>query len=258
MTENYFCVRQKNKRKLNQHFEQLFFMISVHFGISNLLSKYRKTNLLLINSVYLAFFSRGVQRRVIQTKVYHKFFYFVWKETTHKPSTHKSIETAKKLFSSVYLIGTTCFNKLFYSCDNWKTLFFIKAYCYPEALSHRHVLWNKSFEIGPYFNFYLHNTNTKVKVKWKYQSSKMELLYTILKTLTVLYSFLPNCKWGRGGGGESNKMHQPQNYQDFLKWELGLFLGHSLIIIKWTWGVFSQNLQFDPPLPTIVQLCTKE
>ena len=24
-----------------------------------------------------------------------------------------------------------------------------------------------------------------------------------------------------------------------------LFLGHSLIIIKWTWGVFFQNLQFE-------------
>ena len=28
-----------------------------------------------------------------------------------------------------------------------------------------------------------------------------------------------------------------------------MFLGHSHIIIKWTWGLFSQNLQFEPPNP---------
>ena len=27
-----------------------------------------------------------------------------------------------------------------------------------------------------------------------------------------------------------------------------LFLGYSLIKFNWTWGIFSQNLQFDPPL----------
>ena len=43
------------------------------------------------------------------------------------------------------------------------------------------------------------------------------------------YSFVPNCR-GEGGGG-SNKIHQGQNYQDFLKWG-GLLLGHSLTIIK--------------------------
>ena len=32
------------------------------------------------------------------------------------------------------------------------------------------------------------------------------------------------------GGGESNKMNQEENYQDFLKWE-GVFLGHSLTFI---------------------------
>ena len=34
----------------------------------------------------------------------------------------------------------------------------------------------------------------------------------------------------------------------FLK--MRVFLGHSFIIIKWTWGFFPQHLQFDPP-PTI-------
>ena len=42
----------------------------------------------------------------------------------------------------------------------------------------------------------------------------------------------------------------------FLKMR-GLFLGHSLVIVKWTWGFFPQNLQFDPPCPPI-QLSAKE
>ena len=37
----------------------------------------------------------------------------------------------------------------------------------------------------------------------------------------------------RGESGGSNEMHQGGNYQDFLKWKGGgVFLGHSLIIIK--------------------------
>ena len=41
-----------------------------------------------------------------------------------------------------------------------------------------------------------------------------------------------------GGKGGSNKMHHEGNLSRFLKMG-GLFLGHSLIIIKWNWGVFS-------------------
>ena len=41
-TENYFCVRHKNYKKRNQHFELPSFMINLHFGTSNYLSKYRK------------------------------------------------------------------------------------------------------------------------------------------------------------------------------------------------------------------------
>ena len=52
-------------------------------------------------------------------------------------------------------------------------------------------------------------------------------------------------RWG------SNKMHQGKNYQDFLKWRR-LLLGHSLIIIKWTWGVFFPKIfQFVSWPPTI-------
>ena len=55
-------------------------------------------------------------------------------------------------------------------------------------------------------------------------------------------------------GWGSNKMHLGEHYQDFLKWGGVMFLGHSLIIIKWTWGFFPKNLQFNP----LLQLGTKE
>ena len=35
-----------------------------------------------------------------------------------------------------------------------------------------------------------------------------------ISSLETSYSFVPNCRWGGG----SNKMHQGESYQDFLKW----------------------------------------
>ena len=53
--------------------------------------------------------------------------------------------------------------------------------------------------------------------------------------------YLYNAQVGKG----LKKMHKWAKDQDLLKW-MGLFLGHSLTIIKWTW-IFS--MQFDHPLP---------
>ena len=43
----------------------------------------------------------------------YKFFCCVWKERTHKLSE----ETAAKIFCSVYVIDTTCFDGFF--CSTW-------------------------------------------------------------------------------------------------------------------------------------------
>ena len=45
-------------------------------------------------------------------------------------------------------------------------------------------------------------------------------------------------------------MHQGGSYRD-LKYGVFVFLGHALIIIKWTFGFFPKKLQFEPP-PTIL------
>ena len=41
-----------------------------------------------------------------------QYFYSLWKERTHKPSKETA---AKTFFSSVYVIGRTCFDECFYS-----------------------------------------------------------------------------------------------------------------------------------------------
>ena len=42
-----------------------------------------------------------MEARLKQTKVYHTFFYFVWKEKTHKPL---KVAAAKTIFSSVRVL----------------------------------------------------------------------------------------------------------------------------------------------------------
>ena len=113
----------------------LVFLINLHFVLLNQISPYRKLNFPLTSSIYFAFLPPEMQKRLQQTKVYHTFSYFVWKETTHKPL---KVGAAKTVFPSVYVICTTCFDEcfLFYvitgrCCFSWKfivTLRFFKHY----------------------------------------------------------------------------------------------------------------------------------
>ena len=106
----YFCDRHKNRQKYNQHFKLLLFRINFVFFTSNWMSTYGKLNLLLINSIYLVFFSLEIQRRLMQIEIYYSFFSSAWKETSLKPL---QVAPAKILFPSVYVIGTTCFDEYF-------------------------------------------------------------------------------------------------------------------------------------------------
>ena len=76
---------------------------SAHFTIPLITSKqihsYRKLNLPLTNSIYLVFLPLEIQRKLKETKVYHSFFSHCLK-----------IAAPKTLFSSVYVIGKTCFD----------------------------------------------------------------------------------------------------------------------------------------------------
>ena len=60
--------------------------------------------------MYLVFLPLEMQRKLKQTKVYHTFYHFVSKYTTHKPL---KVAAPKTLFSSVYVSGKTCFDECF-------------------------------------------------------------------------------------------------------------------------------------------------
>ena len=72
-TENCFCVCHKNKEKHIQHFKLLFFIITFTIWYIKL-SRHRKTNLLLKNSINLVLSTFEIQRRLIQTKYTTSFF----------------------------------------------------------------------------------------------------------------------------------------------------------------------------------------
>ena len=108
MTVNYFCVRYKNRRKHKQHSSLSFFKIVLHFSTPGYISTQGKLNVLPMNFIYLAFSSLGMQRRIMQTKVYHKRFYSVIKETPLNPL---KVAAAKKYFRSVY-INTSFWKKV--------------------------------------------------------------------------------------------------------------------------------------------------
>ena len=139
----------------------------------------------------MVFSSLEVQRRLIHTKVYHKFFYSAWKEKTHKPSKAKQL---RKTFSLVciLLVDFAWMNyfqsmwqldgNVFYKSLSLRWGFFaLKCFC---------VVWNKWYVINLHFNFYLDKSTTKVKVQCKYQSSKMKLSDTKVKTLQSVFTIL--------------------------------------------------------------------
>ena len=51
-TANFFCVRHKNRRTLNQHFRLLFLKINLQFDTSDYVTTYGKLSLLHINSIF--------------------------------------------------------------------------------------------------------------------------------------------------------------------------------------------------------------
>ena len=65
----------------------MIFTINLNSVTSNQTPPYRKPNLPLISSIYSVFFPLKIQGKLKQDQIIPRFFYFVWKETTHKPLT---------------------------------------------------------------------------------------------------------------------------------------------------------------------------
>ena len=90
----------------------------------------------------MVFFSLEMQRRLVQTKVYYKLSYSVWKETSHKRLTNfffKSSSCKKGFLGYVYHWYNLLRWILFVPCDNWKTLFFYTNLLLPIVLVNRYV-----------------------------------------------------------------------------------------------------------------------
>ena len=118
-------------------------------------------------------------------------YYFpltVWKETIHKPS---KVATAKNVLSSVFVIVTPGFDVFYYMwqlkkhCFLKKSVNTLTSFQSPRSCT----LWNKLFERGPHFNFYLHNKSAVLIPKRKYpkQSSTMKLPHIILADAPRLF-----------------------------------------------------------------------
>ena len=135
-----FFVCHKISLKPNQHSKLLFLKINIDFDTSDWSSTYGKLNFYPITRIFFVFFSLEMQRKLLQTKVYYKLCYSVWKETSHKLLT---VSTAKKVFpKSVYH---------WYNLLRW--LLFIPYHsfvwqvcCSLVKLSCCCFLWNKWFE----------------------------------------------------------------------------------------------------------------
>ena len=167
ITENYFCVCHKNRRKRNQHFKLLFFKINLHFGTSDYISTDGKLNLLPINSVFLVFPSREMQRRLMQTKVYYKLSLFNLKRSLKK--------SCKKVFPKCVYHWYNFLRWMFFNpCDNCKQ-YFLHKFIITQRLhatmllrSFKQVFWKTS----AFYIHYLHN-NTKMMLiskgsKWSF------------------------------------------------------------------------------------------
>ena len=97
--ESYFCVRHKNRRKYNHHLTTDVFPKNLQFFKSNQVSTYRKLNL-PFTTCRNAKKSRTDQSIPIVSLLCLK---------RDDPQTFKS-GGCKNIFSSVWAIGTTCFD----------------------------------------------------------------------------------------------------------------------------------------------------
>ena len=114
------------------------------------MSTYGKLNLLLINSTYLVFPSQEMQRKLLQTKLYYKFFYSVLKEASHKPSKKRAARLFPKSVCYWYSLLRWM---IFVPYDNWKTYFLYKSIVTPGSFATPCccILWNNCFYRSPYF-----------------------------------------------------------------------------------------------------------
>ena len=85
----------------------LFFAMHLHFITSNQISTYKRLN---IYKSQAAFFCHFTSRNAKKTQTDQSMSRVFLQEMTHKPL---KVASAKSFFSTLYVIGTTCFVECF-------------------------------------------------------------------------------------------------------------------------------------------------
>ena len=109
-----------------------FLKIRYTLGKSNLKSTWRKLKLLLLNLLFIwPFLLYKCNGDSFKQNILPRF-YSLWKERTHKASSESN---AKDFFSSVHVIGTSCFDERFllHVINGW--CFFQKNILFSEVFS---------------------------------------------------------------------------------------------------------------------------
>ena len=146
-------------------------------------------NLLLINNIHLVFSSLIMQRGLIQTKVYYKFA--TLSERKYLTNLQKQ-QLQKNFFPSVYVIGTTCFDKCFlFDVINGRHYFFYKFIIIQSFFATTMLLYSlkKVFRKKSvfYLRYLLNNTAMLLK-KVQNKASASNILLTIFLLITFILS----------------------------------------------------------------------
>ena len=97
--------------------------LNLHFVTSNQISTDRKSNLPLINKIYLVFSSLKYKRRLKQTKVCYYMLFLLCLRRRSDSQTFEWV-SCKNLLPVCLLLRYM----FFIPCDNRKTLYFVKSY----------------------------------------------------------------------------------------------------------------------------------
>ena len=171
VTEKYFCVRRKNRRRctniLNCYFSKLTVLWLIKLNIYMWKTKFTSQQYLCC-----LLFSRNVQNK----SVLH-FSCTLWKKPGSQ--TFKCSSSNKPFLQCVCYWYSLLRWMFFILCANWKTLFSAKVYRYSEGFSSRHFVtfFERSVLKEVRILRYLPDI---VTIECLYQSSKIYLQIFIL------------------------------------------------------------------------------
>ena len=108
--------------KKSQRFKLLLLRENLLFGTSNQISTNEKLNLLLINSICLVFSPLEMQRKLMQTTLFYKFFLLCLKRNISQ--TYESKQLQKVFCQLCMLLVQLDSMNFFIPYDNCRTYFF--------------------------------------------------------------------------------------------------------------------------------------